>query len=75
MTRLSGGGTPRPPRRDPPRWLLALGCAAVGLLLAGVLLGGELGGRLVNFIGAVFPALVGTFFALLALSYLRRPHQ
>ena len=74
MTRLSGGTAPaakRPPGSDPPRWLLALGCAAFALLLAGVALGGETGGRLVELACAALPALVGTFLGLLGFRYLR----
>jgi len=71
MTRLSGGGTPRPPQGDPPRWLLALGCVAVALMVGGLLLGGEIGTRLVAWGCLAFPALVGTFLAFLALRSLR----
>ena len=75
MTRLSGGGTPQDakpsPGADPPRWLLALGCAAFALLLGGVVIGGATGARLVELACLVFPALVGTFLALLGFRYLR----
>jgi hypothetical protein len=66
-------GAKRPPGADPPRWLLALGCAALGLLLGGVLLGGEGGARLVALACIAFPTLVSAFLALLARRYLRPP--
>ena len=75
MTRLSGGGPPgvkRPPGADPPRWLLALGFGAVGLLLAGMLVGGALGGWLVALACLALPALFATFLTLLTGPYLRR---
>ena len=78
MTRLSGGGTPRGaqprPGADPPRWLLALGCAAFGLLLAGVFVGGETGGWLAERACAALFTLLSTFLALLAFRY-RHPRD
>ena len=73
MGRLSGGGEPskatRPPERQPPRWLLPLGCAAVALLLAGALLGGALGDLLAAIGGLALYLLVGAFLVLLARAH------
>ncbi len=74
--RLSGGGSPsriKPlPGTDPPRWLLALGVAAVGLLLAGVVVGGEIGRWLAWLACTAMPTLAGAFLGLLALRYWRQ---
>lgn len=50
----------------PPNWLLPAGCVAVGILLAGVLVGGETGGAMAMVGCLALPSLVGIFFALLA---------
>jgi hypothetical protein len=50
----------------PPVWLLPAGCAAVGLLLAGIVVGGETGEGLAGLGCLVLPSLAGIFVAVLA---------
>jgi tetrahydromethanopterin S-methyltransferase subunit C len=70
------GGTPRggkeAPGADPSRWLLALGCLAVGVLLAGALVGGQVGATLTPLASVVLAVLVGVFLARLASWLLHR---
>ncbi|MFN8517642.1 MAG: hypothetical protein U0841_34740, partial [Chloroflexia bacterium] len=49
----------------PPVWLLPAGCAAVGLILAGALVGGEAGEIMTGLGCLALPSLVGIFVALL----------
>jgi hypothetical protein len=74
MVRLRRSGSPasaKPPGIDPPRWLLALGVAAVVLLPAGAVVGGEVGGWLIALACAAIPTLAGVFVGLLAFRSLR----
>ena len=65
----------RPPETDPPVWLLALGCVALGLMLAGVLLGGETGDGLLALGCVTFLPLACGFLSRLAVRYLRPPNE
>lgn len=66
------GGRKSPEEAGPPNWLLAAGCTALVLLIAGLFTEGRLGTALVAWGSLSILTLATVFFCLLAIRQGRR---